>query len=401
MFASSAGSAALVALRRGGSLAPRFARVGGAHATTFGRFLPCIAVDKEGGARTNYSCALPLAGAIAVAFGVESSKARTYCQPPNVPVQINGSGNDNDAPSGDIVAAASITMPSLPPLGDTATGVGTGGTTRAAAAAAAAASASDASSDTASSATSSVGGASDADAQLSSSKKRCYELLSEREKKKKGGNETKHLTAEAYDYATSVVTDWQPLVKHDKKDYQIRNKFYVGDGVAGSSLREKKSGLKVANCKELFDTIYAAHKQLSHSKTARSVRTLLAKEWYGITEEAVQLCIDVCPGCVAKKAKITAKQPPLKMMISPTIGFRAQMDLIDMTSQPTDEGYKWILRYHDHLSGFGHVASLKNKSAVETGDKLIQILGTAPLPNILQSDNGGEFLGHCKDLVNK
>ena len=205
MFASSAGSAALVALRRGGSLAPRFARVGGAHATTFGRFLPCIAVDKEGGARTNYSCALPLAGAIAVAFGVESSNARTYCQPPNVPVQINGSGNDNDAPSGDIVAAASITMPSLPPLGDTATGVGTGGTTRAAAAAAA--SASDASSDTASSATSSVGGASDADAQLSSSKKRCYELLSEREKKKKGGNETKHLTAEAYDYATSVVTD--------------------------------------------------------------------------------------------------------------------------------------------------------------------------------------------------
>ena len=130
-----------------------------------------------------------------------------------MPVQINGSGNDNDAPSGDIVAAASITMPSLPPLGDTATGVGTGGTTRAAAAAAA--SASDASSDTASSATSSVGGASDADAQLSASKKRYYELLSEREKKKKGGNETKYLTAEAYDYATSVVTDWQPLVKHD------------------------------------------------------------------------------------------------------------------------------------------------------------------------------------------
>ena len=177
MFASSAGSAALAALRLG-SLAPRFARVGGAHATAFGRFFPCppgavvISVDKESGARTKCAHALPLAGAIAVAYmyGIESRNVRAYCQPPDAPVQSNGGGNDGGARSGDIVAAASIMMP-LPPLGDT------GGTTSAAAAAAAAAPASDAASDAAPGVTSSVEDASTADAQLSASKKRYYIVI--------------------------------------------------------------------------------------------------------------------------------------------------------------------------------------------------------------------------------
>ena len=35
------------------------------------------------------------------------------------------------------------------------------------------------------------------------------------------------------------------------------------------------------------------------------------------------------------------------------------------------------------------------KSAEEVGIKLLQILSTAVIPEILQSDNGNEFLGQC------
>ncbi len=38
------------------------------------------------------------------------------------------------------------------------------------------------------------------------------------------------------------------------------------------------------------------------------------------------------------------------------------MDLIDYRWKEW-KGYKWILRYVDHLSGFAHVAPLKTKKA--------------------------------------
>jgi len=195
-------------------------------------------------------------------------------------------------------------------------------------------------------------GAGNADAQPSASKTRFYQLLSEREEKSEGPTGAKYLTREEYDYATSVLVDWQPMVKHERNDYNIQKKFFVGQGIAGNSLREKKSGKKVAIREDLFDVIDAAHRQLSHCQTARNVKKSLDTDWHGITSATVQLCIDVCAACVAKKVKIVAKQPPLKMMTSPTIGYRVQIDLIDMTSQPTDDGHKWILRYHDHCSGF-------------------------------------------------
>jgi hypothetical protein len=49
----------------------------------------------------------------------------------------------------------------------------------------------------------------------------------------------------------------------------------------------------------------------------------------------------------------------------------------------------------DHHSGFSHIACLNNKKAKTVGKELTQILSTAVIPKILQSDNGGEFLGEC------
>jgi len=78
------------------------------------------------------------------------------------------------------------------------------------------------------------------------------------------------------------------------------------------------------------------------------------------------------------------------------------MDLIDYTCHPdvmNDGVFKWILRYVDHFSGFSHVAALKDKSSVQVGNALMRILSTAVLPEILQSDNGKEFLGYCIKMI--
>ena len=225
----------------------------------------------------------------------------------NMPSPINGDGADTAAPSAAVVAEDSVTMSPLP---GAAAIDATLDVPPAAAAASASAAPSGTGGATAASgtrATASLGeGTGNADAQLSASKAKFYDLLCEKEGKSKGAKGAKYLTREEYDYATSVVTDWQPMVKHDAKDYKIKEKFYAGQGVAGNSLCVKANGKKVVVRDELFDVIYAAHKQLAHCRTAKTVKKTLDGHWYGITNASVQLCLNVCAGCVAKKAKITA-----------------------------------------------------------------------------------------------
>jgi hypothetical protein len=45
------------------------------------------------------------------------------------------------------------------------------------------------------------------------------------------------------------------------------------------------------------------------------------------------------------------------------------------------------------------VAPLKDKSSWSVGNALLRILSTAVLPEILQSDNGKEFLGYCIKMI--
>jgi hypothetical protein len=78
------------------------------------------------------------------------------------------------------------------------------------------------------------------------------------------------------------------------------------------------------------------------------------------------------------------------------------MDLIDYTRRPdmTKDGvFTWILRYVDHFSGFSHVAALKDKSSRSVGNALIRILSSAVLLEILQSNNGKEFLIYCIQVL--
>jgi hypothetical protein len=123
--------------------------------------------------------------------------------------------------------------------------------------------------------------------------------------------------------------------------------------------------------------------------------------WWGVTEDAIKTYRGICPECLRKtKPVIPDNLQQLQFIFSETIGSRAQVDLIDFSRKP-DGPFKWVLRYVDHHSGFAHVDCLPNKEAFTVGKSLIKILATAVIPDILQSDNGGEFTARCIEQIER
>jgi hypothetical protein len=51
------------------------------------------------------------------------------------------------------------------------------------------------------------------------------------------------------------------------------------------------------------------------------------------------------------------------------------------------------------LSGYSHVAPLFSKESIEVWFEVLKIMSSTVIPDILQSDNGGEFLGKCIEMV--
>ena len=185
-------------------------------------------------------------------------------------------------------------------------------------------------------------------------------------------------------------------VRSDNLFRKIVKKVKV-DGITQVERYERK----VLWYERAFDIIHQTHLKLAHSTYARTHKTTIDDVWWGLPENAVQIYINLCPDCVrSTKPPIAEDMNPLRMIISKTIGCRAQMDLVDFQRKP-DKGFRWILRYVDHHSGFAHVACLKKKTSLLVGRALIKIMSTAVIPQVLQSDNGGEFLGKCLEYVKK
>ena len=214
------------------------------------------------------------------------------------------------------------------------------------------------------------------------------------------------LTKDEYDFALDTIKNWKTGESHDAAAKAAYRKYTYVQASYDSALRSKNKGdgtLKIAQKDNIFDIIIRSHaKTTRHVVDSRPVYNLIKKEYYGITEDDVKLCISLCPICVASRTIITAKQVPQKMIISPTIGDRAVMDLIDMSSSPDPiTGDKWILRLIDHHSGYGQVRAQQRKTAEITSVNVIQICCAMPEFDIIQSDNGGEFLGKTIKRLNK
>ena len=92
-----------------------------------------------------------------------------------------------------------------------------------------------------------------------------------------------------------------------------------------------------------------------------------------------------------QKIESSKKGLVIKPMIFSEMNSRAQVDLIDMQSQPDGE-LKWILVYQDHLTKFVQLRPVTSKRAPEIAYQLLDIFSIFGAPSILQSDNGREFV---------
>ena len=205
-----------------------------------------------------------------------------------------------------------------------------------------------------------------------------------------------------------TLKNWKKGDRHTKEELKWSATYKVMDNASPESsiwreCKVKKNTLevKLAIKENIFDIIYTAHQLTGHRHGARELHANIQQKWYGITEADVVTCVRMCPICIGAQPSTKAKQKPLKWIFSETIGDRAVMDLIDMSSQRDPAGYCWILRLIDHNSGFGATAPLKTKKAEECSIAIAKILSSNVDFNILQSDNGGEFLGETVKLVNE
>ena len=187
-----------------------------------------------------------------------------------------------------------------------------------------------------------------------------------------------------------------------KQIRNLNNRYELRGNVKNNCLVRRFKGklLPCATLESFFDIIDSIHKKLGHAKERKTIK-MVQKQWYGISNFAVKAYMSLCPQCnqVTRNTK-KIKMRPLKFILSKQVGARAQVDLIDMRSQPdpvTD--HKWILRYADHLSAFSHVRCLKSKASAEVAQALIEIMSCSIIPKILQSDNGSEFLGECVKAI--
>lgn len=120
----------------------------------------------------------------------------------------------------------------------------------------------------------------------------------------------------------------------------------------------------------------------------------VGRKYKNVTTEAVKIYLRLCEAC-EKKQKSVRKGLVVKPIIHSEMNSRAQIDLIDMQSNP-DNDYKFIFVYQDHLTKFVILRALRTKTAEEVAYNLLDIFTTFGAPCILHSDNGREF---CNKVI--
>ena len=234
-------------------------------------------------------------------------------------------------------------------------------------------------------------------------KKRFYELYTDRFMKMKNST---MITMEKYNIIVEILLELESKGINEPKTKTERDyskKYEIIGNVKGRCLyRKTKHGdsVIVPTFETAFDIMKDVHYGLAHARDTHKNKVELDSKCYGISEECLKLFLKLCPLCFPSRTRRGQSRAPLQMIYSPRFGHRAQIDLINMEGKAI-QGYSYILRYVDHLSGFAHVAVCRTKDAEEVGIKLIQIISSSVIPEILQSDNGPEFVGDCIKMIKK
>ena len=135
--------------------------------------------------------------------------------------------------------------------------------------------------------------------------------------------------------------------------------------------------------------IHDAHLAICHGGQNRIIKETQSK-YKNITAESTTLYLSLCVPCL-KKSKVSEKGLVIKPMTFSEMNSRAQVDLIDMQSQPGGD-LKWILVYQDHLTKFVKLRPVTSKRAPEIVYQLLDICSIFGAPCILQSDNVREIV---------
>jgi hypothetical protein len=150
---------------------------------------------------------------------------------------------------------------------------------------------------------------------------------------------------------------------------------------------------------EIFDIIQESHIKTNHCRDSHKLYLIIKQQFSNIPRESISAFIRACKKCNERKRLASPKPEAVRPILSSLVNERAQIDLIDMRSEP-DGPYKWIMRFADHFSCFYFSAPLKTKSSSEVANALLPHLLTFGAPSILQCDNGTEFLKNTITLLN-
>jgi hypothetical protein len=108
-----------------------------------------------------------------------------------------------------------------------------------------------------------------------------------------------------------------------------------------------RNGLLVTTYEDVFDMMQVAHVSLGHARDIKKNKAKLDQQYYSIPESCICLFLRLCPYCCLARTKKVKSKVPLKMILTPRVGHRAQIDLIDMGALSIN-GERYILRYVDH-----------------------------------------------------
>ncbi len=133
----------------------------------------------------------------------------------------------------------------------------------------------------------------------------------------------------------------------------------------------------------------------------RKVNIRLREKYSGLSEKAVQRAFHSSRQCQLLRAKFP-NRPPLKPITAKQVQERHQIDLLDMTGWKVTHGrvtYKYVLTVQDVFSRYVWLEPLKGKSSHEIARHLEDIYMEHGPPTVLQHDQGCEFKGAVKRLM--
>ena len=133
----------------------------------------------------------------------------------------------------------------------------------------------------------------------------------------------------------------------------------------------------------------------------RKLYKAIAKRFAGVSERDVALVVSSMHKAQRVKPTFTNKAP-LHPVKSSGVMHQVQADLVDMKSYPItvdSESFKYILVLLDVFNRFIFLRPLKSKSAAEVASILLKIFCDTGPPRRFQSDQGSEFKGAVKKLM--